>query len=81
VDKAYSTEYKRKLLSFYVYRAMEATNMHRSDQGHRSHQDREDREMHKVTCSTCGEEAEVPFKPTEGKPVYCKDCYRKQKRY
>jgi len=33
------------------------------------------REMHKATCSKCGKECEVPFKPTEGKPVYCKDCY------
>lgn len=39
------------------------------------------REMHKVTCSECGEECEVPFKPTEGKPVYCKECYRKKRRF
>lgn len=37
------------------------------------------RDMHKVTCSDCGAEAEVPFKPIEGRPVYCKDCYRKHK--
>ncbi len=37
------------------------------------------REMHKATCSECGEECEVPFKPTEGKPVYCKECFRKKK--
>lgn len=39
------------------------------------------REMHKATCSECGEECEVPFKPTEGKPVYCKECYKKKKGY
>jgi len=39
------------------------------------------REMTKVTCSDCGKEAEVPFKPTEGKPVYCRDCYQKHKQY
>ena len=38
------------------------------------------REMHKATCSDCGKECEVPFKPTEGKPVYCKDCYMKKKK-
>lgn len=38
------------------------------------------REMHKATCSDCGQECEVPFKPTEGKPVYCKDCYSKKKQ-
>ena len=39
------------------------------------------REMHKATCSECGKECEVPFKPTEGKPVYCSDCYAKKKPY
>lgn len=37
------------------------------------------REMHKITCSECGKEAEVPFKPIEGKPVYCRDCFLKKK--
>jgi len=37
------------------------------------------REMHKATCSECKKECEVPFKPTEGKPVYCKECYFKRK--
>ncbi|MBI4453987.1 DNA-directed RNA polymerase [Candidatus Woesearchaeota archaeon] len=39
------------------------------------------REMHKATCSECGNECEVPFKPTEGKPVFCKECYMKKKRF
>ena len=39
------------------------------------------REMHKATCSECGKECEVPFKPTEGKPVYCRDCFAKRRRY
>jgi len=39
------------------------------------------REMHKATCSECGNECEVPFKPTDGRPVYCRDCYAKRKRY
>jgi len=37
------------------------------------------REMHKVTCNDCKKECEVPFKPIEGKPVYCRDCYSKHK--
>ena len=42
------------------------------------------REMHKATCSDCGQETEVPFKPTEGRPVYCRECFqnhRPPKRY
>jgi len=37
------------------------------------------REMHKAVCSECKKECEVPFKPTEGKPVYCRDCFQKHK--
>ena len=37
------------------------------------------REMTKVKCSDCGVETQVPFKPTEGRPVYCRDCYQKHK--
>ena len=37
------------------------------------------REMHKAVCDECKQECEVPFKPTEGKPVYCKECYAKKK--
>ncbi|MBA7507036.1 hypothetical protein ES706_05752 [subsurface metagenome] len=32
------------------------------------------REMHKTICSDCGKECEVPFKPAEGRPVYCREC-------
>ncbi len=42
--------------------------------------DRGPREMHKATCSECQQECEVPFKPTEGKPVYCRDCFQKHKK-
>ena len=41
----------------------------------------EPREMHKAVCSECGNECEVPFEPKEGKPVYCKECYRKRRPY
>jgi len=38
--------------------------------------DRGPREMFTATCSNCGREAQVPFRPTSGKPVYCSDCFR-----
>ncbi len=37
------------------------------------------REMFAATCSSCGREAKVPFRPTNGKPVYCSDCFRSQR--
>ncbi len=39
------------------------------------------REMHKAVCSECKKECEVPFKPTEGKPVYCKECFAKRRKF
>ncbi len=38
------------------------------------------REMHRVVCASCGQEAEVPFEPRAGRPVYCSDCFAKVKR-
>ena len=38
------------------------------------------REMHKVTCSECGQETEVPFKPDGERPIYCRDCFQKHKK-
>ncbi len=37
------------------------------------------REMHKAICAECKKECEVPFKPREDRPIYCKDCYSKRK--
>jgi CxxC-x17-CxxC domain-containing protein len=37
------------------------------------------REMHKAICADCGKETEVPFKPTQGRPVYCRECFNKHK--
>jgi CxxC-x17-CxxC domain-containing protein len=41
--------------------------------------DRGPREMFSATCSSCGREAQVPFRPTSGKPVYCSDCFKSQR--
>jgi CxxC-x17-CxxC domain-containing protein len=43
------------------------------------YRDRGPREMFEATCSSCGKEAQVPFRPTSGKPVYCSDCFRSQR--
>ena len=45
----------------------------------RSDFNRGPREMHKAVCTECGKECEVPFKPTEGKPVYCRECFAKKR--
>lgn len=35
-----------------------------------------DRQMHRATCAKCGNECEVPFKPTGERPVYCSNCFK-----
>ncbi len=35
------------------------------------------RTMYEVKCTSCNQAATVPFKPTPGKPVYCKTCFSK----
>ena len=42
--------------------------------------DRAPREMFAATCSSCGREAQVPFRPSGAKPVYCSDCFTSQRR-
>jgi len=33
----------------------------------------------RATCSQCGKETTVPFRPTQGRPVLCRECFS-QKR-
>jgi CxxC-x17-CxxC domain-containing protein len=37
------------------------------------------REMHDAVCSACGKATRVPFAPTPGKPVYCRECFQQQR--
>lgn len=38
-----------------------------------------EREMFVATCARCGGEAKVPFQPTEGRAVFCSECFAKMK--
>src|SRR3989344_6433049 len=33
--------------------------------------DQQGRQLYTVKCSTCGNDTQVPFQPTDGRPVYC----------
>ncbi|MFA6216467.1 MAG: CxxC-x17-CxxC domain-containing protein [Candidatus Omnitrophota bacterium] len=37
------------------------------------------RQMFQVICADCGKNCEVPFRPSVGRPVYCKECFTKRK--
>ncbi|MDT8902034.1 zinc-ribbon domain containing protein [Anaeroselena agilis] len=38
------------------------------------------REMFDATCATCGVKTQVPFRPSQDRPVYCRDCYSQNNR-
>jgi CxxC-x17-CxxC domain-containing protein len=29
----------------------------------------------RAVCSHCGKETTVPFRPTQGRPVFCRECF------
>jgi CxxC-x17-CxxC domain-containing protein len=43
----------------------------------RKSNERPQREMYDAVCANCGKPCKVPFKPTEGRPVYCSECFSK----
>lgn len=42
--------------------------------------DRGDRPMFDAVCDGCGENCQVPFQPTSGKPIYCDNCFTKDRK-
>ena len=40
---------------------------------------RPQRESYEAVCAECGVSTTVPFKPTQGRPVYCRDCFRSKR--
>ena len=37
---------------------------------------RDFKRMHQATCSKCGNDCEVPFRPSGTKPVFCSKCFQ-----
>lgn len=35
-------------------------------------------DLHDATCAGCGNACRVPFRPTQGRPVYCRDCFKNE---
>jgi len=32
-----------------------------------------------AVCSQCGKQTTVPFRPTQGRPVLCRDCFQQRR--
>lgn len=37
------------------------------------------REMFDAVCASCGAECKVPFQPRDDRPVYCSECFSKER--
>ena len=33
----------------------------------------------RTVCASCGQETTVPFRPSQGRPVLCRDCFAQQR--
>ena len=38
------------------------------------------REMFDAKCGDCGNDCQVPFKPKDDRPVYCRECFQNHKQ-
>jgi CxxC-x17-CxxC domain-containing protein len=34
----------------------------------------------RMTCSACGRKTTVPFRPTQNRPVFCRDCFHQRRQ-
>ncbi len=46
--------------------------------GNRSSRGSNRSSMHDATCSSCGKDCQVPFRPTGSRPIFCSICFDKQ---
>lgn len=71
-DKQFKNEPKR-------CRACKAQRGPRQASGATTHPPSHERVETRAACSSCGKETTVPFKPTQGRPVYCRECFQQRK--
>ncbi len=38
------------------------------------------REMFDAKCADCGNDCQIPFKPKDDRPVYCRECFQNHKQ-
>lgn len=69
-DKGFTNEPKR---------CLRCRHERKEQRGRQSYGYQRSRQMFPAVCAECGVDTEVPFEPREGRPVYCSNCYSKQR--
>jgi CxxC-x17-CxxC domain-containing protein len=49
------------------------------DGGRRAAAQAQEKPRFTITCQECGTQADVPFKPIDGRQIFCQPCYRARK--
>ena len=58
-------------------RRNEGSDSRRSDSRSFGSNNREDRQMFDAVCSNCGNDCQIPFRPSQGREVFCSRCFEK----
>lgn len=56
-------------------RCKDCRSARKNASGDRKSAPRRERVMYDAVCAECGKETQIPFKPTNVRPVYCKECF------
>jgi CxxC-x17-CxxC domain-containing protein len=54
-------------------------NCRMARKGERAENRRQPREMFEAVCAQCGKPALVPFVPKNDRPIYCSECFTKNR--
>jgi CxxC-x17-CxxC domain-containing protein len=78
----YKAKYSDKKFDRHSKSSQTSNRNSRDDEPLRSYRNSRDErkpEMHTVTCGDCGDECKIPFEPKFNRPVYCSECFQKNK--
>jgi CxxC-x17-CxxC domain-containing protein len=79
LDRLVSLERKMDTLMSKVGNLGASAGQPKSQIQHAPPPPRQDRTLYEAICADCHKVCEVPFRPTEARPVYCKECWAKRK--
>jgi len=78
----YKAKYSDKKFDRHTKSSQTSNRNSRTDEPSRSYRNSRDErkpEMHTATCADCGDECKIPFEPKFNRPVYCSECFQKNK--
>ncbi len=81
LDRLVSLEKKMDMVISQIARSISGSHeAPRQVHVHDSHpQERHDRVLYEAVCAECNKACKVPFRPTQDRAVYCKECFAKRK--